>query len=294
MPVQPENKIFPQVPVVPPKDDGDLFRWANDMSKGFQELSKDVFDKYNRHLDQTHAHPKSWRFMRVARPFFRSHTSDTSQVVVDASSSNPIYFLIGPDLIEITSSLIMDLDVAGPGGLRSGLSKAANTMYYLYAVKSGTTAALLSDTNDPATGPSGYSDWTYLGGFPTIAASAVPTFTSTNGVFLSESLVSVTVNNASPAVAKTLSIPTTAKLVYLRSNWAAVTAVGNDLLVGATSGAVNVRHQAVSTTLNANNLSFFWVHVLTSQTVYANVTTATTDSVTIIPFGWIEKPEDYK
>ncbi len=239
----------------------------------------------------------SW-YERIAsnmKPNYNSNSADSSQVIVPGTASAPSVVNIDGKLYANTSNATLDLDTAGRGGLDTG-AKAASTTYYLYAIPaaSGRTFDLVCSVTAPTTGPTGFTSWSYLGGFPTVTASAVDEFVTNNGVLLSNAIQSVTVNNASPATSKTVQVPVTAKNVYFRSNWVAVAVAGDDLFVGPTSASTPNRHQATSATASQTAFSIFWVPILTAQTVFANVTTVTTDSANLIIIGWMESPMEYK
>lgn len=105
MAIQPENKIFPHVVPQSPDSEDELLDWAKSESSSLEELTRQVVDKFNSHIDQTHAHPKSWEVLKIPRPSFKSKASDTSQLIVPASVAIPARFFIGDKLYEIYSDL---------------------------------------------------------------------------------------------------------------------------------------------------------------------------------------------
>lgn len=171
MPIQPENKIFPVIVPPSPGDLDSLVRWASDLTKAFNDLSSQMIQKFNLHLDQTNAHPKSWAVWRLTRPEFAY--SATDKIVVSASPTQLRYFSIAGTLLEISSDIFCDIDGTGPGGLDEG-TKQPTTTYYVYGINNGGVAAIISSDNAPSTGPVGYEEWTYLGSFTTDGSSHVP------------------------------------------------------------------------------------------------------------------------
>lgn len=233
---------------------------------------------------------------RYLKPSFRYGSSTT--VIVPGSSASPSYFTIGGRLYQSFTNLTLTTSVSGVGGLRTGLSISANTLYYLYAVANSKTLFLIADTVAPTTGLTGYAttSWTYLGAFATIAAGALPFFTNTRGNFLSSggSGWDVITNNATPATAKTLLIPSTATLVYCRLIWGAVAVLGDSCLVGPNAAEALVAIRATSTTAGNNSPGFSSWPTQTASTLYTNVTTATTDSCTLRPLGFTESPSEFQ
>lgn len=243
----------------------------------------------------------SW-FERIAtfgKPSYQANPSDTSQVIIPGSATVPSVVMINGKLYANTSDKTVDLDTAGRNGLDTG-AKAANTMYYLYAIPAASGRGfdgILSTTAPTGAGPSGFTATkSYLGGCPTIASSAIPNFTSVKGEYLldtSATAFEVTANS-STITAKTLLVPTPAKSVYCRSRWTAVSAAGVDTEAGATSSATTSRHRATTTTAASNALAFWKVILQTAQTIYVKVSNTTVDAIAISVFGWTENPMEYQ
>lgn len=76
-----------------------------------------------------------------------------------------------------TAPLVIDLTVSGRGGLDTG-SEASSTWYYAYLVPTadGTGLSALCSVTGPATGPTGYSVWRYVGAFRNDGSSNIIKF----------------------------------------------------------------------------------------------------------------------
>jgi hypothetical protein len=243
----------------------------------------------------------SW-FERIAssgKPGFKSN-ADTSQLVCPGSATSPACVIIDGKVYANVADEILDLDTAGRGGLDTG-AKAATTIYYLYAIPaaSGRGFDLVCSVTGPGTGPTGFSSWSYLGSFGTVAASAIAVFTYKDGTFLAgESTAAgyeVTVTNASPLASKTLLCPTTISSVYLNPRWGAVNAIGDAFVFASESGSASITILTATSTTAANNQrAMVWVALTSPPTAYFNVTTVTTDSVTVRVIGWKENPMEFK
>jgi hypothetical protein len=99
--------------------------------------------------------------------------------------------------------------------------------------------------------------------------------------------------NDTASTAKTLPIPVTARIAYFRSLWSAVNAIADLFRTGSISGTLITRHVATAT-LGANNtVAFTEQEILTPQTIYYNVSSAS-DSVLVRALGWQEDPMAYK
>lgn len=57
MPVQKERKIYPQVTVPPPNTEEELFAWAQRISRAYEDLSKQIVEKFNLHVGDEEYHP---------------------------------------------------------------------------------------------------------------------------------------------------------------------------------------------------------------------------------------------
>lgn len=296
MPIQKDNRLFPNLIPGPPEDEEQLLEWARNTSGALQDLSRQFIDKFNLHVVQTHAHPQSWKTSRVNRPAFRRHVSDNTQIILDADATNPAYFSIGSNLYESTADLTLDMDTAGVGGLRTGLTKTADTLYYLYAVFNEGAVSLIADTNGPATGVSGYSEWNYLGSFCSVASGNLDSFQFRDGIYMAS------INNANHEVsqagttitAKTLKVSAIAKWVYGRLNFStAINAATDEIGLSTDSAAVLGRLRAGTTTVANSPLGFAWVPIITAQTIYMNTSNAGTTGV-FRSLGWIEEPMEFK
>jgi hypothetical protein len=230
------------------------------------------------------------------RPGYKSITADSSQLIVTASSSKPAVVKIDGKIYANVSDKTLDLDTAGRNGLDTG-TKAASTVYYLYAIPptSGFTFDVVCSVNDPDTGPSGFSAYSYLGGFITGTSSAIIEFVASDGLVMLSINITADVNfNSSTPTLKTFLIPVTAICLYARSTWAAVNAITDTLTCGASTTSGQGRHRATSTTVNNNGFAYWWCPILTPQQISGDVTTSTTDSINVKVMGWQEKILEYK
>ena len=296
MPIQPEAKIFPHVVPSAPAQGKDfketienLISWSQDLTLQINDLTKQIVDKYNSHIDQAYAHPKSWTTWRLPRPSFQYASSTT--IKVKASAAIPARFLVGSTLLESTADLVCDLSGTGYGKLDTG-TVAANTTYYLYCVSNFGNPALVASVSAPATGPTGYSDWTYVGAFRTnIGAATVPGFTSTRGRFLCDQYFGGVSHNAASWASKSLTlVPAHAKAVlgFLEHGSGGAGATGQvSGLSGQASPGGYVQQQVVA----VSNNRYVEVELQTAQTVFLYASAGTCGFYTV---GWLEDPTEYK
>lgn len=294
MPIQDEKKVPAFLVPQTPEGKDDLIKWAQETNKVLNQINRQFVSYYNLHLDNPYAHPKAWDIWRVYRPYFFS-TSASTTLTLPASSSLPVNFLIGGTLLQVTSNLTMDLNTAGPGGLRSGLTKAANTVYYLYGVKNAGTVALLSDTNDPNTGPSGFSDWTYLGAFVTITAAAtIVPFQSVNGrCELDVRTSHVTQTGSTSFVSKTITIPTTARFCSGLLEVTGATTTSASATVAGTSAPSDVAHTIDNLSATLTTKGQVFLPIFTPQTVFLQTLVAG-NTVGFWVLGWQENIQEWK
>ncbi|MFC1794373.1 hypothetical protein ACFL3Q_12390 [Planctomycetota bacterium] len=303
MAIQEERKIYPQLVVPPPTSDDQVLDFCQNIARAYEDLSRQIHDKFNAHAGGSHAHPAAWKVMRLPRPKYTYDPSDNSKVIVPASTTQPVYFVIGEarqetpsrgfSILEATSDLECDLDASnGAGGLDEG-SMAANTIYYLYGVNDGGSPALIASDNPPSTGPTGFSygEWTYIGAFETETTPFIVQFHSANGFHLQGDFKNSTGNtNSITAVPKTLRMPTTAEFAHISLQAYSSTAVGYlGYISGESTGdgfTLDVRVQQVST--NPVHITGFVPH-LTQNTFWMWVNNANAE-VGAWKIGWIEDP----
>lgn len=232
--------------------------------------------------------------MSLPRPTFRSNSSDSSQVVIPASAAKPAVVRIATTFYTNTADVTLDLDTGGVGGLDTG-AKAANTAYYVYAVlpAAGSTFRGVISAAGPATGPTGFTtNWTYLGSFRTVAASAVPHFTYCNGHFASSITVSDFTATSSVITSKTFIGSAIASSVKYRVRWSTVNATGDDCLAGPASADLQTVSNA-STAANVTQFIYVDVPVLAANTTFVQ-TTSSSDDVEFITTGWKEDPMSWQ
>jgi hypothetical protein len=311
--IQPENKIFPHIQPPLPRETGnirddvkELFRWIGDQQKGFEDLIRQIVDKYNLHVDGTHAHPKAWQKWKVPRQKYYVRSAPGTVITVPASTTVPALFVVDGELFEIYSDLTCDLATGGAGGLDThpGTAIAINTPYYLYGIRNSDTVALIASANSPTTasadgtgnGPEGYEKWTYVGSAATRTAAAnFREFEANNGFVMHGADIERQSENttAGAYVAKVFpSIPLTANKVYM-GLWAAPTAgvgAGDTTYIGG-----NGSNYTFLTRVQVNGTTMFdygWVEIETAQTVYV-YTTNTRTTAWLLLVGWMEDPTEY-
>lgn len=229
---------------------------------------------------------------REERPGFKYASATT--VTLSASDDNPATFVLGGKLLAIVEDLTMDIATSGAGGLDTG-SVAADTIYYLYAVNDSDEVSLVASVTDPNTGPTGFTNWSYLGAMLTDGSSNIPPFMHAQGTMILGATSSgwdVTASETS-LTSKTVKLPTTAKHGYFRSTWSNVVTIANTLGVGPTSIESTIKHKANSATAANNNVVHWWVPILEAQTIYT-ITSEAADSVGVRVMGWREHPEEYQ
>lgn len=291
LPIQIDEKVFPHLTPPSPITEEQLLPWAKEISRALDELNRQVVDKYNLHTINPEAHPMAWKSLKVKRPAMSSVSGSTNLLRCFASTTELIRFIVDGQIYETSVSLDMNLDVAGPGGLRIGLTKAAATIYYIYAVLNNGVIALLGDTVAPTTGPTGYSVWSYLGAVSTLSGSAAfPAFRVSNGFTQFSAQVSADYTETNAAYqAKTLAIPAHASHVY---GMFYVSAVGAGTVIGdisASNGGGSFLHTETNAVATGRAFSTGFVPIETSQTVYMKVQSGT-GTVNFRVNGWLEDP----
>lgn len=292
MPIQPENTVTPfLIPPTPQKKE-ELLKWAQDVNLILNAVNRQLVNTFNLHINQTYGHPKSWATWKTPRPSF-VWVSSTS-IKVPASASKPINLLIGGKLLQATSDLTLSINGTGPGGLDTG-TKAANTDYYLYGINNAGSPGLLASVTDPNTGPTGYTDWTYLGAFATDSGAATITpFISNNGFYYADaSLDSKNITGTTTQTARTFSsLPVTAKQAY-----GIVSSSGANVNVSSTAfGTNNSGYDGIivqSQVANVLNYSQGFVSIFTAQTIYLQVSNVG-NTTTFFLLGWVENPAEFK
>jgi len=306
LPIQPENKIFPHI--VPPlpertknlaEDLDNLYAWIADQQKSLDELNRQVVDKYNAHIDGTHAHPKAWAKWRLKRPGYYNDTAGGTTVTVSGSVGVPAMFVINGELFEITSDLTCDLSgAAGAGSIDTG-AIAANTPYYLYGIKNSSTVALIASVTTPVTGPTGYTGaWTYLGACATTSSSATfRAFTSVDGFSLYDGNIETeTISTPEDSyVSKAFaSCPITAKKGWFRIHCDPDSAGVGAGFIAYISGDGNVSSVLSVCPVNGQNAyNYGWVNFHTAKTVHLYISDLSISATAGLK-GWQEDPMEYK
>lgn len=237
------------------------------------------------------------RFAISHRPGFENDGSDNTQVTVPASSTSPAVVIIGSSLYKNVTDTSADLDTSGRNGLDEG-TKAANTPYYLYAIAAvnGENFDLLISDNPPTTGPTGYTSYSYLGSFCTIAGAAtIAEFTSENGFMLFSDEVETETHTGDTNWTSTTfaSMPTTIKKAYLRLflDPAGSDGANDTVAVSPISGGSDILVKR-GTTNDRDVYDYGWCPVLTAQTLYLRTSDAD-NTCDVRVFGWQENPLEW-
>jgi len=231
---------------------------------------------------------------RYIKPGFQYY--DVQTVQVSASSNAPAYFIIGSRLFTVTSNLRCRFSTGGAGGLRTGLSVAASTIYYLYGVISNDAVALTMDPNPPSTGLQEFKEWTYIGAVATTSTSLLFTFNYNRGHYRAVTALSAAHQTQSATfVAAVLDpFPATAEFadvgVSCSGNnvtaWAAVSSAAASL--GGTTPESMWAYQEVVGSANTD----FGVIGITDSTLYIRVSNVINTN-DLLHYGWIEDPSKY-
>lgn len=239
--------------------------------------------------------------LRLPKPNFRANFADSSQVVIPAGANNPAKVVISGAVYTNISDATLDLDTSGRNGLDTG-AKAANTVYYLYAIPptSGSTFDVVCSVTGPATGPTGFSQWSYLGAFCTLAASAIPAFASIKGRFYSNvELESVSHTGNTSVTPKSLTFsPATAifqtgVLDIFSTDVTHVAGVnGFNATLFTGSGNENGLTQFAANTASGRNLARGDVLLNAPGTVYLELSNASATGE-FVNRGWVENPDSY-
>lgn len=226
------------------------------------------------------------------RPSF--YSTDSQNIIIPASTLNPAYVKISNVIYKNTSDLVVDSSVSGANGLDTGTFNGSTT-YYLYAILpvSGFSFRGVISASPPTTGPTGFStNWSYLGSFRNgFAVGGIEQFNFVNGKYTTTgsgaAFYSYTLSGASGSV--TLEISSIAKECSGVFNWNSCGAVGNILKIN--NAFFNVMN-SISTTANLNP-SFFFSFKVDSK-VFNYTISGSGNSITFLPWSWIESPTDYK
>lgn len=231
-------------------------------------------------------------------PYFTPQPSygyrNSYTVAILASELKPLYFNISGKLYRVTSDILCNINLAGADGLDIG-TKSADAIYYLYLVVTDRPRAIASLITPDNGGPSGFTEYKYVGAFRTGSASVVPSFKSVNGVMAIDGFATVDATVANTAIAAfTLYVPVTASMVKLRAQFTAVNAAGDFLALTSVNDSSTTFNAARATSTTASNNALTWVWApITNRVIYASTTSAS-DSVQIKSYGWIESPWEYE
>jgi hypothetical protein len=88
---------------------------------------------------------------------------------------------VGGQQYRVTSTLTCDLTTTGAGGLDTGSLGSSHQLYYVYAVTSNSSAALIASLSKPATGPAGFATYTLAGAFYVSDTAVIGSTVTTEG-----------------------------------------------------------------------------------------------------------------
>lgn len=237
-------------------------------------------------------------FHRFSKPSYQSTLTDNTKVEIKAAATYPAIVHIGDQIYIREADFYLDINDSGRNGIDAG-GVAASTLYYLYAIAPNSTSEIqntafdvVASKSDPATGPYGFSDWSYLGAFFVNSSSQLDKFISSGGHYgTTASLGSVTHNTTSDT-AKTITIPTYAEFAMIRSEMTTIGAAGRNGQVRSISGGAAIA-KAVAVTTTESEQSVTWIPIIESKTIYLDVSNADS-TLTVIPFGWYENVHRFK
>lgn len=241
---------------------------------------------------------QTW-YERIAasrKPGYRYGSSTT--VIVPATATAPACVEIDGKIYANTSNATCAVGTSGRNGVDTG-SVAASTLYYFYAIPavSGRTFDVTMSVTAPTTGPTGFSQASYLGGFPTNGSSQISPFVASNGfVQLSWGISSQTIKNTTPQ-SFSLKCPSAATHAWVLIDWSAG-GTDNICYVQPTDGggSITLTQLYCRCTSSVEQDVFGFVSLLTSQTVWIATYSAAGGAATgrVALWGWHEDPMGYK
>jgi microcystin-dependent protein len=101
--------------------------------------------------------------------------SSTSVTLAATNAGSGTLITIGGQQYSVSSTLTLNTGTVGANGLDAG-TLAVNSKYYVYAVLSAGSPALVASLNAPSTGPTGFAPYTGVGIFKTLATAATIDF----------------------------------------------------------------------------------------------------------------------
>lgn len=301
MQLKSEQNIFPDALPRPPEGISykEFVQWAQQITDVNNQISRQLFDLYNRHLSDALAHPAMWKANRVNRHSFYNTDDFGTSIQFDASATNPLYLITGetrqvtqPQGYKLyfgTENITVDLTTNGINGLNTGLTLTADTPYYLYAVVDNDKPGIIADENDPSVGPTGYNygEWHYQGAFCTLTSSnTLPKFVSNCGIFITEIPIETKSFAADSFQTVTYnSLPLTAKHAYFQAF--ATTIIGSTITVNGGALAQTALQPSLK---NFIGPSFLMIRTTRDWDVSA---TGAGGTSALNLRGWIEDPTEW-
>lgn len=230
------------------------------------------------------------RLATSKKPELSSLGGGTARVA--ASASRPAAVYISEQLYYNTSNTDCDLSTSGSGGLDTG-SVAAKKTYYIYAIPgTGSAFELVGSLTGPDTGPTGFSDWSYIGAVVTNGFAQLLQSRSSNGdtclETYSEELTHSGDTNVTTKVFDTL--PVTATVAYVEMKLSATQAMYS-LVSSYSFGNQTLRADLVAAgTVYVKG----YAPIIDSQTLYLTLSDATGSAMGVRIMGWKEDPMGWK
>lgn len=234
--------------------------------------------------------------MKFQKPGFKFVSgADNKTIRVEATSTAPKFFKIGNEILTLETNLNCSFARNGENGLQTGLTIAASTFYYVYAIRGTNGVALLADVQPPTQGPAGFQDWTYLGALNTESGSAIiANFVSYNGRYQQTDVRVEQVSHTGDTnvTAKTIRMPQTAKYVIGMAAYGGAAAAGdNGFITG--SSAANDTYPIAGLVNSLDHFGYMEIPLQTYNTIFLRTDNGA-NAVYWRSTGWIEDPTEYK
>jgi hypothetical protein len=233
---------------------------------------------------------------RIPRPGYV--WKDSTTVKITASASKPRFFNIAGQIHRITSDIECSIKHSGAGGVDVAPASTPNP-YYLYGIIENSAVKLIASLNDPDTpldGPTGYSDWTYIGGISVQSTSGgtIFEFSASGGVYSADEDLELEVHTGDTSItAKTFTqMPSTIRHAFIQG-----TINGTDVTnaVGRISGSSTTGRQGIyieNLDATEQTMHTSWIPILTAKTLYLH-TNVSGNTIVAGLKGWREEPTEW-